>query len=268
MSAPASSGGGRFAGLTVLITGAAGGFGAVSARMFAAQGANLVLTDHPSMPLDALACEFSTPVATLAGDVTEAGLHDQLVALAKDRFGALDVAINNAGVSHGRQRLEDVPEDLARRVIEVDLWAVWLAMRAQIPAMDTRQGERGGAIVNVASLAGIAGAPTISVYSAAKHGVVGLTKSAAAENARRGIRVNAMCPAFAKTPMVMKGVMASMEATGATEAEAEAFVVRGVPMRRLGAPEEVAQAILWAADPANGFMTGQTIAIDGGVTAV
>ena len=208
---------GRFEGLTVLITGATGGFGAVSAKMFAAEGARLVLSDHPSTPL---------------------------------------------------ARLEEVEEARARLVFEVDLWAVWKAMAAQIPAMDTRQGGRGGAIVNIASLAGIAGAPMISVYSAAKHGVIGLTKSAAAENARRGIRVNAICPAFAKTPIVMQGAVRAMMDKGSTQEEAEAYVSRGVPMRRLGTPEEVCQAILWAADPANGFMTGQAIAIDGGVTSV
>ena len=259
---------GRFEGLTVLITGATGGFGSVSAAMFAQEGARLVLSDHPSTPLDEVASGIDGEVATLAGDVTEDDLHDRLVALAKDRFGGLDVAINNAGLSHPRARLEEVEEARARLVFEVDLWAVWKAMAAQIPAMDTRQGGRGGAIVNVASLAGIAGAPMISVYSAAKHGVIGLTKSAAAENARRGIRINAICPAFAKTPIVMQGAVKAMMDKGSTQEEAEAFVSRGVPMRRLGAPEEVCQAILWAADPANGFMTGQAIAIDGGVTAV
>ena len=158
---------GRFEGLTVLITGATGGFGSVSAAMFAQEGARLVLSDHPSTPLDEVASGIDGEVATLAGDVTENDIHARLVALAKDRFGGLDVAINNAGLSHPRARLEEVEEARARLVFEVDLWAVWKAMAAQIPAMDTRQGGRGGAIVNVASLAGIAGAPMISVYSAA-----------------------------------------------------------------------------------------------------
>lgn len=258
----------RFEGLTVLISGATGGFGSVSARMFAEEGANLVLSDHPSTDLEGLAAEFGGRARALAGDVTDAKLHDDLVALALRDFGRLDAAVNNAGISHARHRPEDVPEEKARQVIEVDLFGVWYAMRAQIPAMDRRRGGRGGAIVNIASLAGIAGAPQIGIYAAAKHGVVGMTKSAAAENARRGIRVNAICPAFARTPMVMKGVMAAVQDGGKSSEEAEAWVARGVPMRRLGEAEEVAQAIVWAASPQNGFMTGQAIAIDGGVTAV
>lgn len=258
----------RFEGLTVLLTGATGGFGAVAAEMFHAEGANLVLSDHPSTDLDGVAARFGARARALAGDVADARLHRDLVALAATDFGGLDVAVNNAGISHGRARIEDIPEDKAREVIEVDLMGVWHALRAQIPAMDTRAGGRGGAIVNIASLAGIAGAPQIGIYAAAKHGVVGLTKTAAAENARRGIRVNALCPAFARTPIVQKGAIAALMAEGKTEAEAEAFVSRGVPMRRLGSAEEVAQAILWCAAPENGFMTGQAIAIDGGVTSV
>ncbi|MEL6425428.1 MAG: SDR family oxidoreductase, partial [Pseudomonadota bacterium] len=121
---------------------------------------------------------------------------------------------------------------------------------------------KGGAIVNVASIAGLIGSPTLSAYAAAKHGVVGLTRSAAIENARRGIRVNAVCPAFARTAMVDQTL-----ALAPDRAEAEAYLVRGVPMRRLAEREEVVQAILWAASPENSFTTGQTIAIDGGTTA-
>lgn len=259
----------RFEGLTVLISGATGGFGSVSAKMFADEGANLVLTDHPSTPLEDFAGGFSTPVRALPGDVADGALHDALVKLAVDEFGALDATVNNAGISHPRARIEEIDEARARQVIEVDLMGVWLAMRAQIPAMDTRKGGRGGAIVNIASLAGVAGAPGIGIYAAAKHGVVGLSKTAAAENARRGIRVNAICPAFARTPIVMQGAVKRMvEEEGKTVEEAEAWISRGVPMRRLGSAEEVAQAIVWAASPQNGFMTGQTITIDGGVTAV
>ena len=256
----------RFDGLSVLITGATGGFGRAAARRFAAEGARLVLTDLDQTKLDAMAAELGGEVATLAGDVAKPQLHRDLVALARDRFGALDVAVNNAGVATPQRRLEDTPEDEVRWVIEIDLLAVFWAMAAQIPAMDTRKGGRGGAIVNISSLAGIAGAPTLAAYVAAKHGVVGLTRTAAAENARRGIRVNAICPAFARTPMVEKGLLG--EAEPGREAEAEAHLVRGVPMRRLGTPDEVVEAMLFAASPGNGFMTGQTIAVDGGITAV
>ncbi len=259
----------RFQGKTVLITGAAGGLGRAAAARFAAEGAKLVLSDHPSVPLDEVA-GIGAEVATLAGDVTDPEVHAALVALAVEKFGRLDVAVNNAGIANPVNRLPDIPVDEARRVIEVDLMGVFLAMRAQLPVMaqQFRATGKGGAIVNVASVAGIAGAPTISIYAAAKHGVVGLTRSAAAEYARRGVRVNAICPAFTRTAMVEGGMIEQMEETGTDRAAAEAHVVRGVPMRRLGEPPEVAQAILFAAAEENGFMTGQAIAVDGGITAV
>jgi NAD(P)-dependent dehydrogenase (short-subunit alcohol dehydrogenase family) len=260
----------RFTGKSVLITGAAGGLGRAAAERFAAEGARLILSDHPSAPLDAVATSIGGEVATLAGDVTDPGLHEALVALAVEKYGRLDVAVNNAGIANPVNRLPDIPIEEARQVIEVDLMGVFLAMRAQLPQMDRqfRETGTGGVIVNLSSVAGIAGAPTISIYAAAKHGVVGLTRSAAAEYARRGIRVNAICPAFTRTAMVEDGIIADMEGSGAERAAAEAHVVRGVPMRRLGEPDEIAQAILFAAAAENGFMTGQTIALDGGITAV
>ncbi|MEE3098700.1 MAG: SDR family NAD(P)-dependent oxidoreductase [Pseudomonadota bacterium] len=259
---------GRFAGKTVRVTGATGGFGSLAAKMFAAEGASLVLSDHPSRDVAGFAASLGTPARGLPGDVSDPALHAELVACAVSEFGGLDVAVNNAGIVHARARLEDVSPEDAARVINIDLMGVWHAMRAQIPAMDTRKGGRGGAIVNVASLAGIAGAPQLGVYAAAKHGVVGLTKTAAAENARRGIRCNAICPAYARTPMVEFDIDNVVAEKGMDREAAAAWIARGVPMRRLGAPEEIAQAIVWAASPENGFMTGQTIAIDGGVMSV
>lgn len=254
----------RFEGLTVLITGATGGFGRAAAAGFAAEGARLVLSDLSMEALEAAAGALDAETALLAGDVADPALHRELAALARTKFGALDVAVNNAGIVNPQARVEDVPEAEARRVIEIDLMGVLWAMQAQIPAMDTRAGGRGGAIVNIASSAGIGGAPTLAVYAAAKHGVVGLTRTAAAENARRGIRVNAVCPSYARTAMVERQLLAA----GGDREAAEGHLVRGVPMRRLGEPEEVATAILFAASPENGFMTGQTLAVDGGISAV
>ncbi len=255
----------RFEDRTVLLTGATGGFGRLAAEAFAAEGARLVLSDRPGAPLDALAKGLEAEVATLAGDVADPALHRDLVALAEDRFGGLDIAVNNAGIAHRTGFLQDIDDDEARAVLEIDLLAVFFAMKAQIPAMlaQAARRSRGCAIVNLASVAGISGAPTISVYSAAKHGVVGLTRSAAAETARRGIRVNAVCPAFARTPMVEQGLLA-----GGDPVEAERQLTRGVPMRRVADAREIIPSILFAADPANSFMTGQTIAPDGGITAI
>lgn len=256
----------RFHGMTVLITGATGGFGRRAAERFAAEGAALVLSDLDAARLDDLARSLPGEAATLAGDVSDEALSEGLVKLAFERFGRLDVALNNAGITHAFVRLPNVPTEEARRVIEVDLLAVYFAMKYQLPAMERqfREKKRPGAVVNVASAAGMNGAPKMSVYSAAKHGVIGLTRSAAVEYATKGIRVNAVCPAYARTPMAE----AFARLTRAPEETAYAELTRGVPMKRLGEVDEVVEAILFAADPKNTFMTGVTLPVDGGISAI
>lgn len=258
---------GRFEGLTVLVTGAAGGFGSASARRFAAEGARLVLSDIDMGRLEASAAELPGDPALLAGDVSDEALSADLVALALDRFGRLDVAINNAGIVHDMAKLPQTPSDVARRVIDTDLMGVFYALKHQLPVMERqfREGGKGGQIVNIASVAGIAGAPKLAVYAAAKHGVVGLTRSAAAEYATKGIRVNAVCPSYARTAMVTATLA---QAPQESHAQALADLTRGVPMRRLAEVDEIVEVILFAADPKNSFMTGQTLAADGGITAV
>jgi len=237
----------------VLITGAAAGLGKGIARAFAAQGAKLVLGDINVAPLEAVAAALGTECVTMVGDVSDAAYAKALVALALERFGNLDIAINNAGIVHDPAFLPDITESDARRVIDVDLLGVLWALQAQIPAMGQ------GAIINIASVAGLSGAPTLGAYAAAKHGVIGLTRSAALENARRGIRVNAVCPSFARTAM-------AGEASHSKAHETE--MTRGIPMRRLASVAEVVQAVMFLADPANSFMTGQAIGVDGGMGAM
>jgi NAD(P)-dependent dehydrogenase (short-subunit alcohol dehydrogenase family) len=258
---------GRFEGLTVLVTGAAGGFGRRAAERFAEEGARLVLSDLKAEPLETFAAGLEAETATLAGDISDEALSRDLVALAIERFGRLDIAVNNAGIAHDPAKLPGTPSDVARRVVEVDLLGVFYALKHQLPAMERqfRQSRRGGRIVNIASVAGIAGAPRLGIYSAAKHGVVGLTRSAAAEYATKDIRVNAVCPSFARTPMATS---IFGEVTGEALKQAEAEMVRGVPMKRLAEVDEVVEVILFAADPKNGFMTGQALACDGGITAI
>jgi NAD(P)-dependent dehydrogenase (short-subunit alcohol dehydrogenase family) len=254
---------GAFGGLAVLVTGAARGFGAAAARAFADGGARLLLADIDAEGLAATAASLPGALSE-AGDMADPATARRLVARAAAAFGRLDIAVNNAGIVHPPARIPEIAEAAARRVVEVDLLGIFWALQAQLPQMERqfRETGRGGAIVNIASVAGLVGAPTLSIYAAAKHGVVGLTRTAAVEYARRGIRVNAVCPAFARTAMVDDTL-----ARGPDRAAAEAELVRGVPMRRIAEVDEVVQAILWTAHPGNSFMTGQAIAIDGGISA-
>lgn len=257
---------GRFDGLTVLVTGATGGFGSRAAERFAAEGAKLVLSDLKPEPLEALAASLDAETAVLAGDIAQESLSEELAALAVERFGRLDIALNNAGIGQDFVRFHLIPSEEARRIVDIDLMGVFYAMKHQLPVMlrQHRETGRGGAIVNLASVAGIAGAPRLSAYAAAKHGVVGFTRSAAAEYATKGIRVNAVCPSFARTAMVTD----MLRMSPADQADAEAELTRGVPMRRLAEIDEVVEVILFAADPKNSFMTGQTLAADGGIMAI
>ncbi len=247
-----------FAGKTVLITGAAAGFGAATAKLFSDAGAKLVLGDISAQGLGE---GFAGDVVTLTGDVSDPAYSKELVNLALDTFGSLDIAINNAGIVHTPAKIPDLAEADCRKIIDVNLLGTFWAMQAQLPVMEAQFAEtnKGCAIVNLASVAGLGGAPWLSIYGASKHGVVGLTRAAALEYARKGIRVNAICPSFAATAMAGEAV---------TDPEVEAQMTRGVPMRRLATVNEVVQAILWAASPANSFTTGQNIAIDGGLGAL
>jgi NAD(P)-dependent dehydrogenase (short-subunit alcohol dehydrogenase family) len=238
---------GRFSNQVVLLTGACGGFGSRTAERFAEEGASLVLSDLDGTKLEELAASLPGETATLAGDVSDETLSEKLVALAVRQFGRLDIAVNNAGIAQSFVKLPQVPSDEARRIFDIDLLGVFFAMKHQLPQME----------------AGLAGAARLSVYAAAKHGVVGLTRSAAVEYATKGIRVNAICPSFARTSMVGDFVKLS----GRGEADAIAELTRGVPMKRVAEVDEVVEAILFAADPKNSFMNGHALAIDGGITA-
>jgi len=257
---------GRFDGATVLITGATGGLGSGAAKAFAAEGARLVLSDLDEAALHDFAATLKAETAILAGTIAEEKLSEDLVKLAVAKFGRLDIAVNNAGIMHYFVRLPQVTSEEARRVLEVDLLGVFYAMKHQILQMERQYKEhgKGGVIVNVASVAGLSGAPKLSVYAAAKHGVVGLTRSAAAEYATKGVRINALCPAHTRTAMVDGFVRSS----GAAEVDALAELTRGVPMKRVGEVDEITTGILFLADPANSFMTGHALALDGGIGAL
>ncbi|WP_099864848.1 SDR family NAD(P)-dependent oxidoreductase [Pararhizobium haloflavum] len=250
-----------FEGRTILITGAAGGFGSALARRFAGEGARLVLSDLSIEPLDALAAEIDADCVAQAGDVRKDETARDLVAAAVKRFGSLDVAINNAGIASAFKPLHETPVDEAERIMAVNLTGVVFAMRHQIPQMRAQFAANGSwsAIVNMASIAGVIGAAGLAVYAGAKHGVVGLSKSAALENARHGVRINCVCPTFSPTAMVTEDISA-----GNPDLDK---LARGIPMRRLARVEEVVDAVIFAASPASSFLTGQAIHVDGGITA-
>ncbi|MFT4715586.1 MAG: NAD(P)-dependent dehydrogenase (short-subunit alcohol dehydrogenase family) [Paracoccaceae bacterium] len=256
----------RFDGKVVLVTGAAGGFGSRMAEVFSDLGAKLVLSDLDSEGLRDVTESVNGDAVALAGDVTDPSYHHELVDLAQTEFGALDVAVNNAGIVQPMQRLPDTDPAFAQKVIDVDLMGVFYAMQAQLPAMSARFDEEGtpSAIVNIASAAGLVGSPFLAIYAAAKHGVVGLTRSAAAEYGRKGVRVNAVCPSFANTTMLTGYLDASPKGREA----AEMALTRAIPMARVGQVDEVVQTILFAAWAENSFMTGETLSVDGGLAAV
>jgi NAD(P)-dependent dehydrogenase (short-subunit alcohol dehydrogenase family) len=182
---------------------------------------------------------------------------EALMAQAVSTYGRLDCAHNNAGIEGVEARTADYPEDDWDRVIAINLKGVWLCMKYEIPQMQ-RQG--GGAIVNTASLAGLVGALRMPAYVASKHGVAGLTKAAALEYAKAGIRVNAVCPGVIRTPMVERFFFSR-------HPRAESRLTAAEPIGRLGTPEEVAAAVVWLCSDAASFVTGHTMSVDGGMVA-
>jgi len=253
---------GRFDGATVLITGAAGGLGRGAAKGFAAEGARLVLSDIDDKALADLAGSLQTETAILAGNIADEKLSEDLVKLAAEKFGRLDIAINNAGIVQSFVRLPQVASDEARRVLEIDLLGVFYAMKHQIPQMERqfKATARGGAIVNIASVAGLVGISERAAYNASKHGLIGLTRTLAAEWGPRGVRTNAVCPGWVKTEMD-----ATDQASGHYS---DADITSRIPMGRFAYPDDVANAVAFLADPRqSGFINGAAITVDGGWTS-
>ena len=223
-----------------LVTGGASGIGQATARLLSDSGVVVVVAD----------------LAT-GTDVTDPAAVDEIVATTVERHGRLDIAVNAAGVSGSYGNIADMDVDEWRKVIDVNLTSVFLSVRAEVRQM-LAQDPAGGVIVNVASAAGSMGVPGLSHYSASKHGVIGLTKSAALEYARQDIRINAVLPGTVHTPMLERfaGGPEAVEKMG-----------RVTPLGRAATPEEIAEAILWLTSPAATYVTGATFPIDGGALA-
>lgn len=248
-----------YSGQVVLITGAASGFGKQLAQDFAKRGAKLVLGDINKAGVEAVVADLDTEAVAIECDVSKESHCKFMVDTAMEKFGQLDIAINNAGIGHALTALHDINEETLDRQFNVNVKGVFFGMKHQVEVMKP-QGR--GIILNVSSMAGLGGAPKAGAYCAAKHAVIGITKTAAVEYAKTGIRVNAVCPFFTLTPMVTE-----LENGAPQPDEVLDFLSRGAPMKRLGQPEEITNVMLMLCSPGNTYMTGQCIAIDGGVSA-
>jgi len=249
--------GGQFAGKTALVTGAGSGIGEAIAMALAARGARVVLADlnleaaHRVVTAITAAGNTAAPVQANVADVASV---EAMVKFAVDTYGGLDVAVNNAGIGGAQAPTGDYPPDSWEKVIAVNLTGVFYCMRYEIPAMLARGG---GAIVNMASILGWVGFAGSVAYVAAKHGVLGLTQTAAIEYATQGIRINSIGPGFITTPLLAANL----------DAAAQKAIGDLHPMKRMGTPEEVAALTCFLASHEASFITGSYHVVDGGYTA-
>lgn len=250
----------RLDGKVAVITGATGQIGSAAARRFAAEGARLLLVDVDAAALAATAAGLGVDVDTLAVDVTADDSAERFTAAALSRFGRVDVALLNAGIEGAVAPVGSSPLASFDRVMAVNVRGVWLGLSALMPAMKAE----GGSIVITSSIAGLKGSPFIAPYSASKHAVVGMMKSAAIEGARDKIRVNTV------NPGPIEGRMITSLETGRNPADPDAAHQAGIariPARRYGRVEEVAALMLFLASDEASFCTGNTYAVDGGSMA-
>ena len=247
-------------GKTALVTGAGSGIGRATALACAREGAKIVVADMAVESGE----ETVSMIKSAGGEatfvpvnVTQAAEVEAMVAAAVSAYGRIDCAHNNAGIEGVFATTADYPEEDWDRVMAVNLKGVWLCMKYEIPQMVQ---QSGGAIVNTASLAGLVGAKRMPAYVASKHGVAGLTKTAALEYAKSGIRISAVCPGIIHTSMVDRMFLSRRP-------DLEDRLAAVEPMGRLGKPEEVAEAVVWLCSDAASFVTGHTMTVDGGIYA-
>ncbi len=243
-------------GKIALVTGAASGIGKATALAFAEHGAKVVVSDISKKEGEEvvhLIEKRGGHAIFVACDISKDAEVKNLLNRTLETYGRLDFAFNNAGIEGIEAATPDCTEENWDRVIDTNLKGVWLSMRYEIPLM-LKQG--GGSIVNCASIAGLVGFSEIPAYTASKHGVIGLTQTAALEFAKSKIRVNAVCPGVIHTPMVDRLTHG--------DATAEKGLVAAEPMGRMGKPEEIAEAVLWLCSDKSSFVTGHPLVVDGG----
>jgi len=242
-----------------LVTGASSGIGRATAMAFASAGFRVVAADidaDKGALLVRQIKEMGHEAVFIKTDVSASQDVNRMVKETIDRYGRLDCAFNNAGIEGESASTAECSEANWQQVLAVNLTGIWLCMKYQLPHM-LKQGH--GAIVNCASIAGLVGFQNLPAYVASKHGVVGLTRAAALENAKSGIRINAVCPGVIMTPMI--------ERFTANNAAALSQLEAGEPVGRIGNPEEIASAVLWLSSGGASFVTGQALAVDGGWVA-
>src|SRR5580692_824583 len=246
-------------GKTALVTGGTSGIGRDTAILFAKAGAKVVVAGRREVEGNQtveLVRAAGGEALFVKTDVSKAPDVENLVKKTVEKFGRLDVAFNNAGIEGKTAPIISQSEDDWDRVISINLKGVWLCLKYEIRQM-LKQGG-GGAIVNMASIIGLVGSVGAAAYSASKHGVMGLTKTAALENAKSGIRINAVCPGFTETPMAERIFLVP---------EVHKYVLSCQPIGRLGRPTEIAEAVVWMCSDRASFMTGQSMVLDGGFLA-
>jgi NAD(P)-dependent dehydrogenase (short-subunit alcohol dehydrogenase family) len=250
------------AGKHAIVTGASRGIGAAIAAALAADGVCVSLLGRDAGNLRRVSDGLNggNRAFPIVADVTDAASVQNAFAAARGRFGAVHLLVNNAGQA-ASAKFTDTDEALWNRLIAVNLTGTFLATRHAVPDM---LAEGFGRIVNIASTAGLRGAPYISAYASSKHAVIGLTRSLALEYATRNITVNAVCPGFVDTDIVKEAIANIKSKTGRSDSEALAALVASNPQRRLVEPREVADTVLWLCRPGSESVTGQNIVLAGG----
>lgn len=249
----------EFSGTTAAVTGGGSGIGAETAIAFAEQGVNVVIADVDrdggEETVSTIEAETDADATFVEVDVSDGEQVEEMVSTAVEEYGSLDYGVNNAGIGGQQATTAELDEESWQQVIDVNLTGVWQCLRHEVRQM--LEQDEGGAIVNTSSILGQVGFETAPAYTASKHGVLGLTKTAALEYGTEDVRINAVCPGFVETPMLEEAGMLSDEAV-------RQEIEQRHGMERLGQSREISDAILWLCSDGASFTTGEALAVDGG----